>query len=78
MRQKVFAVFIFSPLLNVLLIYGSAHTSRLMIHVNMAFDALRSLGFADKDLDEVKGIFADTNMYLLCATVFISSMHVSL
>ncbi|XP_046663043.1 cleft lip and palate transmembrane protein 1-like protein [Homalodisca vitripennis] len=49
---------------------------RLMLHLNLAFDSLRSVGFADKDLDEVKGIFADTNIYLLCATVFISSMHV--
>uniref|UniRef100_A0A1B6H7J5 Lipid scramblase CLPTM1L n=1 Tax=Homalodisca liturata TaxID=320908 RepID=A0A1B6H7J5_9HEMI len=48
---------------------------RLMLHLNLAFDSLRSVGFADKDLDEVKGIFADTNIYLLCATVFISSMH---
>lgn len=48
---------------------------RLMLHVNSAFKSLRRFGFSDKDLDEVKGIFADTNIYLLFATIFISSMH---
>ncbi|XP_075216935.1 lipid scramblase CLPTM1L [Lycorma delicatula] len=48
---------------------------RLMIHVESAFLSLRSCGFNDKDLDEVKGIFADTHIYLLCATIFISSIH---
>jgi len=48
---------------------------RLMLHMDMAFETLRSVGFAAKDLDEVKGIFADTNIYLLCGTIFISSMH---
>lgn len=48
---------------------------RLMLHIESAFSSMKLLGFNDKDSDEVKGIFADTHIYLLCATIFISSMH---
>ncbi|XP_054278631.1 lipid scramblase CLPTM1L-like [Macrosteles quadrilineatus] len=48
---------------------------RLVLHLKEAFQMLKTLGFADKDMDELKGIFADTNIYLLCGTVFISSVH---
>lgn len=46
---------------------------RLMLHVEQALLALRKLGFAKKDVDEVKGIFSDTNVYLLCGTVFVAA-----
>ncbi|XP_066138120.1 lipid scramblase CLPTM1L [Euwallacea fornicatus] len=36
------------------------------------------LGFTEKDLDEVKGVFGDTNLYLLCATMAIGSIHLLL
>ncbi|XP_045447364.1 cleft lip and palate transmembrane protein 1-like protein [Melitaea cinxia] len=52
--------------------YGSL---RLALHVRLALEQLRSLGFSDKDVDDVKGIFADTNLYLLSATVVIASCH---
>ncbi|XP_004932365.2 cleft lip and palate transmembrane protein 1-like protein [Bombyx mandarina] len=48
---------------------------RLALHVSLAFEHLHSLGFSEKDVDDVKGIFADTNLYLLSATVLIASFH---
>lgn len=50
---------------------------RLMLHVEHALGSLQQLGFQKKDVDEVKGIFSDTNVYLLCGTVFVGSIHVS-
>lgn len=38
---------------------------------------LQNLGFSPKDVDEVKEIFADANIYLLCGTLLIGSIHVS-
>ncbi|KAL0901784.1 hypothetical protein ABMA27_006957 [Loxostege sticticalis] len=52
--------------------YGSF---RLALHVRLALDQLQSLGFSKQDVDDVKGIFADTNLYLLSATVLIASCH---
>ena len=49
---------------------------RLILHVQAAMQGLKGFGFSDKDVDEVKGILADTNLYLLAGTVFIASMHV--
>ncbi|XP_047530798.1 cleft lip and palate transmembrane protein 1-like protein [Vanessa atalanta] len=52
--------------------YGSL---RLALHVRLALEQLHGLGFSNKDVDDVKGIFADTNLYLLSATVLIASCH---
>lgn len=49
---------------------------RLLLHVEHAMKSLKKIGFSDKDIDEVKGIFSDTNLYLLCGTIFIGSVHV--
>ena len=35
------------------------------------------IGFTDRDLDEVKGLFVDTNIYLLLLTMMVSVCHVS-
>ncbi|XP_043492252.1 cleft lip and palate transmembrane protein 1-like protein [Polistes fuscatus] len=48
---------------------------RLILHVEAAMQSLKNLGFSDKDIDEVKGIFADTNIYLLGSTFFIAAVH---
>lgn len=48
---------------------------RLMLQIKMALQNFKTLGFSDKDVDDVKGMFADTNLYLLSVTVFIASFH---
>ncbi|KAH8245362.1 hypothetical protein KR032_009504 [Drosophila birchii] len=48
---------------------------RLMLLMEHATQALLTIGFATKDIDEVKGVFSDTNVYLLCGTIFVSSIH---
>lgn len=50
---------------------------RLIAHIENAMSQLTSLGFSSKDVDEVKEIFAEANIYLLCGTLFIGSIHVS-
>lgn len=51
---------------------------RFMLQIKLTLKQFLTLGFTEKDLDEVKGVFADTNLYLLCATFFIGSVHVSI
>lgn len=48
---------------------------RFILHIEHAMRSLLQMGFSKKDIDEVKGIFSDTNVYLLCATVFIAAIH---
>lgn len=48
---------------------------RLILHVEHALRALKKFGFTAKDIDEVKGIFSEANLYLLCGTMFIGSVH---
>lgn len=69
-----------SRVMNVTIMYTpiSMGKLRLILHVKAAMEGLKNLGFSDKDVDEVKGIYADTNVYLLAGTIFISSMHVSI
>lgn len=50
---------------------------RFLLQIEATLKQFLALGFTEKDLDEIKGVFADTNVYLLCATVCIGSIHVS-
>ena len=50
---------------------------RLIAHIENAMGQLTKLGFSSKDVDEVKEIFAEANLWLLCGTLFIGSIHVS-
>ncbi|XP_055539153.1 lipid scramblase CLPTM1L isoform X2 [Wyeomyia smithii] len=49
---------------------------KLLAHVQHALQTLPQMGFSKKDLDEVKGIFSDTNLYLLCGTIFVGTVHI--
>ena len=49
---------------------------KFMVQMEVTFSNFINLGFTAKDMDEMKGVFADTNLYLLCATVLIGSIHV--
>ena len=48
---------------------------RLFLQFSNALRSMGDFGFKDKDTDEVKGIFADTNMALLMVTFGISAVH---
>lgn len=51
---------------------------KFMVQMEATFVNFIQLGFTEKDMDEIKGIFADTNLYLLCLTMFIASIHLLL
>ncbi len=48
---------------------------RLFLQFTSALASMHQLGFTAKDTDEVKGIFADTNMALLLVTFGVSAVH---
>lgn len=48
---------------------------RLFLQFGTALRSMGDFGFKDKDTDEVKGIFADTNMVLLMVTFGVSAVH---
>lgn len=51
---------------------------RFLLQIEATLKQFLTLGFTEKDLDEIRGVFADTNLYLLCATMAIGSVHVCL
>ena len=48
---------------------------RLFSQFGQSLSGLHGLGFTEKDTDEVKGIFADTNLVLLLVTFAVSAVH---
>lgn len=48
---------------------------RLWMQFEAALKPMSNLGFTPKDLDEVKGIFSDSNLYFLCVTFLVAALH---
>ncbi|VDN04641.1 unnamed protein product [Thelazia callipaeda] len=48
---------------------------RLLVSTQASLIHLKQMGFSDKDVDEVKGIFVNTNFYFLTLTVFVAALH---
>jgi hypothetical protein len=48
---------------------------RLFLQFSSALISMQGMGFTEKDTDEVKGIFADTNLVLLIITFSVSAVH---
>lgn len=48
---------------------------RLFLQFYTALSSMHKMGFTEKDTDEVKGIFADTNLALLLVTFGVSAIH---
>jgi len=48
---------------------------RLFLQFYSALSSMHQMGFTNKDTDEVKGIFADTNLVLLLVTFGVSAVH---
>ncbi|KHN86212.1 Cleft lip and palate transmembrane protein 1-like protein [Toxocara canis] len=51
---------------------------RMLISTLASLSHLRQLGFTKKDVDEVKGVFVDTNFYFLAITIFVAALHMLL
>ncbi|XP_021939566.1 cleft lip and palate transmembrane protein 1-like protein isoform X2 [Zootermopsis nevadensis] len=48
---------------------------RLYLHVGTALRSFLSFGFSERDVDEMKSIFADASLYLLCITICVAALH---
>lgn len=46
--------------------------------MEQALGQLTQLGFTQRDLDEVKRVFSETNVYLLLGTMLVGSVHLLL
>ncbi|XP_037939110.1 cleft lip and palate transmembrane protein 1-like protein [Teleopsis dalmanni] len=48
---------------------------RLLLIFEHAMNMMQSIGLSKSDIDDVKNMFSDTNMYLLCSTMLVASIH---
>ncbi|KAL3860326.1 hypothetical protein ACJMK2_010465 [Sinanodonta woodiana] len=57
--------------------YSPISIGKLRMWLNMieSFGKLHDLGFTEKDTDEIKGMFADTNFYFLMLTFTVAAFH---
>lgn len=57
--------------------YSPVSLGRLRVwsSIHQSLKMMKTLGFSDKDLDEVKGIFTDTNLYFLGMTFAVAVFH---
>ncbi|KJH43718.1 cleft lip and palate transmembrane protein 1 [Dictyocaulus viviparus] len=62
---------------NIQISYQPVPLGKIRFHrmIGSSLTQLLDLGFTQRDLEEIKGIFGDTNLYLLGVTVFVSSIH---
>ncbi|XP_067929724.1 lipid scramblase CLPTM1L-like [Watersipora subatra] len=49
---------------------------RLWTNLEASFKMMKGYGFGQKEIDELKGIFVDTNVYFLLMTFVVSALHI--
>jgi hypothetical protein len=62
---------------DIMLLYSPIGIGKLrfMLGVEVKLRWILTLGFTEKEVDQIKGIFTDTNLYLLCITASIAALH---
>lgn len=63
---------------NIQIMYHPVSLGKIRFHrmIMSSLGQLLDLGFTQRDIEDVKGIFGDTNLYLLGVTVFVSAIHI--
>lgn len=49
---------------------------RLMLMIEHAMKMMYQMGFTKNDVEEIKSMLSDANLYLLLVTIFVASIHV--